>query len=449
MNSSTLVTQSTTQEVTGQSAFWVLITLAGAAVCQPTHTRLDTVFFGGNISLTRALPSICLWDGIVDVYALCKAIREGRRTSGQDVAPVTLPRHTAAKRIRARLKPNVVMVKLAIALIAVLPQTIKILSMRGIPGTQFAASIFFFASATRLIVELTGLETYRNLPVILPERAHWKNPSFVLFYLIVMSQIYSWLWIWYNIGFLLKIDISEYIYVRLAFTSIELITKIAAIAQGILWARGIVVHWSQGDPAPPRILSAVGVLLPVSVHILTSPINQAASTSVPSFVIKANAISDRILYAAFLAFCAASASFVAAGLLDLLGRKIAERNYAEDTYLGGDDTAPGTSQETDVALTGQTTDTAAHVAQESDTADRSLAQRIKAVLMRPIFSVLYSAHVVNSGLDHRVMSFVRMNSLASNIVAITIFNIVTTVCYYLVRFDGTGTTSPAWTSILG
>ncbi|KAF3017124.1 hypothetical protein E8E14_009743 [Neopestalotiopsis sp. 37M] len=444
MNSSTSVIQST-QEATGQSVFWVLITLAGAAVCQPTSTRMDAVFFGGSISFMRAIPSICLEDGILDMYALCKAARERRTASGRNINSVALPTHTSTNQITARLRPNVVMAKLTIAFLAVLPQTIKIFSMRGIPWTQFAAALYFLAWVVRLFIELIDLKTTRYLPVGELKDLGWKHPISILTNLVVIGQIYSWIWIWYNMGFMVIFDISEFWWLRLTLDLVKCFTALTMLTQILINWRGVVVHWSQAEPAKPQVLSVVGLALLLSVYLLTSPLNEAAPSSIPSMLVKVDGTLNRLKYAMVWILFAASSSITVAGLLDLLGRKIAERHDPQVSHTGSEQAASAVPQASDASLAD-----AAHTLEESDTASRkSLGSKIKVVVMRPIYSVLYNVHVINSGIDDKVKNFICQNSEASNIIAVTIFNLVTTVCYYLVKFDGTGTESPAWTSILG
>lgn len=445
MNSSTSVTSST-QEVTGQSAFWVLITLAVAAVCQPTHTRIDSVIFGGSISLTRAFPSVCLWDGISDACTLYKAIHERRATRGQDVVPVTRPTPPPDERISVRLTPNVVMVKLLVAFVGVLPQTIKIFSMRGIPWTQFAAAIFFFASTLRLIVELSGLENNRYDLFKKNEVTERGTPVSFLAYLVLIGQCCSWVWIWYNIGFVINIDLSGHTYLRAGEFLIEYVFIITMIAQFVVTFRGIVMNLNHSEPEAPQLDSAVGLVLISSFKCLTtSPADGLNASTFDKGIAKFWGLTSGVL----LIFYSTLLGLLLCSLLDFLGRKIAERSSGQDLILEREEVTTSESREREEAPTGRMADAATQNEPESGIANRCLGQRIRAALMRLICLVVYIIHIINAGLDRPLMAFIRMNSAASNIVAFTIVNLVITVCYYLVRFDGTGTTSPAWTSVLG
>lgn len=51
--------------------------------------------------------------------------------------------------------------------------------------------------------------------------------------------------------------------------------------------------------------------------------------------------------------------------------------------------------------------------------------------------------------DRLVVRGLALNTTASTSITLTVFNLITTVFYYLVYFDGTGTANPSWTSVLG
>ncbi|KAI1045765.1 hypothetical protein LB505_009301 [Fusarium chuoi] len=51
--------------------------------------------------------------------------------------------------------------------------------------------------------------------------------------------------------------------------------------------------------------------------------------------------------------------------------------------------------------------------------------------------------------DQLIVRGLALNTTASTSIMLTIFNLITTVFYYLVYFDGTGTANPSWTSVLG
>ncbi|KAF7538475.1 hypothetical protein G7054_g2869 [Neopestalotiopsis clavispora] len=474
MNNSGSIT-SLNQEVSGQSAFWVLITLAVAAVCQPAGTRADDVSFGGNISLLRTVPVVCLWDGIMDAYAICKAVRERRATAGQNAVPPALPRHAAETRLgvsesRTRLNPNVVAIKLAIALIAVVPQTVKIFSMRGVPWTQFTAAIFTFASAAGLIMELSGLEKKQYSPVKRKKDGERENDFYNPMFLGSIGQICSWVWIWYNIGFVIQVDLSQHVHLGIGLVFIQSISVLSIIAQTVITVRGTfrgtVMYLGQTGPVPLQAFSGTGCFLFLTVGwnaMRTFPDS-------PSTVDRVFAVCKRLMTALLWMLYTAFGGLVAAGILDFMGRKIAEQDCGQDmnpdeqknlntdsqphitehSTDSGHGPAPSSGpRATDNSQVRRTADDVGYIEQGSATFTRSMAQSSKANFMRFMYRLLCIVHIIHSSLDRRVKALIYKKSRTSDLVALTIFNLVTTVCYYLINFDGTGTSSPAWTSILG
>ncbi|KAM0416779.1 hypothetical protein ACHAPD_005716 [Fusarium lateritium] len=63
-------------EVSGQAAFWILVTLATAAIVQPSarSRRKGRDVFDGNIDLLRCIPAVCFLDSIADLVSLGNAI---------------------------------------------------------------------------------------------------------------------------------------------------------------------------------------------------------------------------------------------------------------------------------------------------------------------------------------------------------------------------------------
>lgn len=142
------------QLVSGHSAFWILVSLATAAVTQPStcSRRKGRDLFGGKFDLFRCVPLICFFDGIIDVITLVRAYRDKS-------SPLPTQDADQGRRRLPPLKPNVVAAMLAISILTILLPAIKLFSMRGILWTQFCASLYFFAITTKLVIEFSRLET--------------------------------------------------------------------------------------------------------------------------------------------------------------------------------------------------------------------------------------------------------------------------------------------------
>ncbi|KAK9774283.1 hypothetical protein SCAR479_09147 [Seiridium cardinale] len=123
-----------------------------------------------------------LFGGNVDLIALVRAMRS-------EISEPVTDRHAGC---RERPEHTNITMKLVISAITALPQTIKVLSMRGIPVMQRCASAFFFATTTRLLIELGGWETDEYYPGATAVRA--------IGLLIYNGQAVLESLIWYNIS---------------------------------------------------------------------------------------------------------------------------------------------------------------------------------------------------------------------------------------------------------
>jgi hypothetical protein len=56
---------------------------------------------------------------------------------------------------------------------------------------------------------------------------------------------------------------------------------------------------------------------------------------------------------------------------------------------------------------------------------------------------------IGAVMDRWVERVLTARSAASLTIMLAVFNLITTIVYYLVCFDGTGTENPSWTSVLG
>ncbi|KAL6922986.1 hypothetical protein FSST1_000260 [Fusarium sambucinum] len=141
-------------EVSGQATFWILITLATAAIIQPSSRirRKGRDVFDGNIDLLRCIPAVCFLDSIADLVSLGSAFYRAFST----------PKPMQNTRRRVFPKMSTFIVKLALSTVTVLPQTIKVASLQGVPATQACSFLFFIATTTRLVVDVCGLEADSN-----------------------------------------------------------------------------------------------------------------------------------------------------------------------------------------------------------------------------------------------------------------------------------------------
>ncbi|EYB30998.1 hypothetical protein SNK03_002685 [Fusarium graminearum] len=197
------------QEVSGQSAFWILASLAAAAVVLPsTSSRMSgRDLFGGNIDLVRCIPGVSLLDSICDTILLCLSTYRVLR------APKPVQRAR-----RALPKVSVVAAKLMLSIFTVFPQIIKAISLKGVPATQFCAFVFFYAATTRLLIDLCGLEPEE--PFTPPDEG--DNSLDIIVLLVLPFQAPFQLWIWHRIVLSVKFQLSDTFYRICTWSSLAL-----------------------------------------------------------------------------------------------------------------------------------------------------------------------------------------------------------------------------------
>ncbi|KAH8649879.1 hypothetical protein BX600DRAFT_554341 [Xylariales sp. PMI_506] len=120
-------------QASGQSIFWALVTLAFFAMQQPSFCGY---LWGGNAFETsiwphRSLPTLCILDTVADAWILVDKYRS-RGSDKYGEAPAA--------------KPTDITMRLTVFLVGVLPQAIKLFSMKGIPLTQALAAVFLVSS---------------------------------------------------------------------------------------------------------------------------------------------------------------------------------------------------------------------------------------------------------------------------------------------------------------
>ncbi|KAK5680534.1 hypothetical protein LTS10_007465 [Elasticomyces elasticus] len=131
-------------EASGSSIFWAMATLALNAMLQPSTTGYvwsgDT--FKESLWPHRSSPFVCLNDAAFDAWVILERYRHpGRHTQHREYA-----------------KPTVVAMRLALFVLGVLPQAIKLFSCRGIPVTQ-AIAVAFVVSTVISMARFVHIES--------------------------------------------------------------------------------------------------------------------------------------------------------------------------------------------------------------------------------------------------------------------------------------------------
>lgn len=129
------------ETVSGWSVFWAMVALVSHAMLQTSFTGYlwNGNLFKGSLWPHRSSPSICLIDGIADAYLIIRSIFIRSPDAGNDEKGVGV---------------NGVLTKLALFFLGVVPQAVKLFSMKGIPITQAVAGMYLLPSTLGLIRSL-------------------------------------------------------------------------------------------------------------------------------------------------------------------------------------------------------------------------------------------------------------------------------------------------------
>ncbi|KAF5977273.1 hypothetical protein FCOIX_6540 [Fusarium coicis] len=398
-------------EVTGPTAFWILASLASAAAAQPSGSRRrDNDIFGGNVDIVRSIPAVCLIDSIFDLCVLAGGI--SRIISSHNSTQRT--RHNSPKAIG-------LVIRSALTIFSVLPQTIKVFSLQGVPATQICAFIFFFATITKLLVSICGWEPER----IRPENDDSISIGIFLALLFSVLQAPFELWIWFNISrqasFILSSDLVNLCDWVAIFVSCSMALQV------VIWIAYLVARQRLDLSRSLYIVPMGGFyLVMVVLGLARQPSERNSSQATikppPRWL-------DLFNYSSGLFICTGIVSIAIAKLLESVGTLIAlllSRGGWEDEQSGESvQSSESTSSE----------DTSE---EQDETSSQSFAGYSGAWLGR-----------IGAVPDRLVVRGLTLNTTASKGIALTVFNLITTVFYYLIYFDGTGTVNPSWTSVLG
>ncbi|KAF4434656.1 hypothetical protein FACUT_7715 [Fusarium acutatum] len=393
-------------EVTGPTAFWILASLASAAAAQPSgNRRSDNDLFGGNVDIVRSIPAVCFIDSIVDLFVLAGGISR------------FFSSHNSTQRTRRNSpKATGLVIRLALTIFTVLPQTIKVFSLRGVPATQICAFIFFFANITKLLVSICGWEPEK----ILQEKD--DSTSIDVFLSSVLQAPFEF-WIWFNISrqasFKLSTELKNLCEWAAMFVSFSMVLQVVIWIAYLVARRRLDLSRSLYI-VPMRGFYLVMVVLGLARQPSGRNASQATIKPPPRWM-------DLFNYSSGLIICTAIVSIAIAKLLESVGTLLAfllSRGSAEDEQRGESEVQ---------SISGEDT-----AEEQEETTDRVFAGHSGAWLGR-----------IGVAPDQLVVQSLALNTTASTSIALTVFNLITTAFYYLVYFDGTGTTNPSWTSVLG
>lgn len=151
------------QQASGQSIFWAMAAIVLNAMLQPSFTGY--VWSGDSfIDLLwphRSSPFVCLVDAAADIWIIVQSVWK----------------LDADYRNDEPAKPTAVAIRIAIFVLGVVPQAIKLFSMRGVPATQAIAAGFLFSSLVSMARTLRIDGGYHDLSRLI-DRSNLDGRSF-------------------------------------------------------------------------------------------------------------------------------------------------------------------------------------------------------------------------------------------------------------------------------
>ncbi|KAJ4129771.1 hypothetical protein NW768_006740 [Fusarium equiseti] len=391
-------------EVSGQAAFCILASLAAAVVVVPsTSVKLGgRSLFRAKFDIVRCIPGICLLDTIIDIVYLRCRVRKART----EPEPERFPRDP--KRIAARL---------LLGVFVVIPQTINAFRLQGVPGTQFCAFVFAFGFVTRLLMELCGLE--EEGPYTPQEEQNSQaeqnnqnnqtgqnNQTDPLVLVSAFFQAPFEIWIWYSISSSMGNVKVSYDNCLFWFT-VSMFCSVSICLQALIWLPFVIIRRRFDTSNAPHIVPIAFLWV----------VLMAVSLADPREISRTNHFTQALT----LVLLAGLSSIAVGKTLDSIIKFFSPSRTKDAT----------TQTET------KSVDDKEWLKEDGREEPSSSAPRGSWVGR------------LGADIDDWFSQCITLNSATSVSMTLTAFNLITTVMYYLVYFDGTGTVNPGWTSVLG
>lgn len=192
---STLGSQGSDQVVTAPTILWALLAVVLNAMAQQSKTQSSLLDSGnyreGTLVSLSSSPVVCLLDSGLELVTLAKAIsiRFSRRTNNDEESTGD-PEQTTTQTIEhtENEPPSraAIVVRMTMVLLGVLPQAIKVFSMRGMVGSQILVGIFLSTSVLR-IIPVGGTRAYR---LAAQHVTNWGDEEkFLVYFYLVIFQV--------------------------------------------------------------------------------------------------------------------------------------------------------------------------------------------------------------------------------------------------------------------
>ena len=490
------------QHVTGKSVFWALATLSLSAMAQPSFNGYvwSGDAFEDSLWPHRSSPSISILDAIIEAAAMFRAFRHTSETPSNE--------SEQSESHIERAKPTIIAMRLAIFVLGALPQAIKLFSMRGIPFSQALAATFLVANIVGLVRALRTAHPEDDMAAMVRRERQQAaslrgsdvdpitTPRFQLALLGWVPHLAGLLWIWYVIAGHISITMPQDVVDLMAWLEALgfLLTFLFTLCRATLRMLG--------SKSPlPRVLSAFFAYMPWS---LSSMINLWRGEK---------EISNRSAYTLWMLFSLSVVCFILTFALHTCARALLQQPASSTSHSAlPHDSQTGAADSSNVAdeRSGEHTSAgegATDRGQVDASSDDNFPWYLRVFVVYPLL-VLFVVHLCTKRLRSLMSTGEEpaSNSEAASegasppspppkrfslwkrallfpIVAVVEFlsaffalyndsvnciefwvsrqskdilwltfgmlNFATLMLYYLIVFDGAGTTNPRWTSVLG
>ncbi|KAH8899102.1 hypothetical protein GQ53DRAFT_817303 [Thozetella sp. PMI_491] len=286
------------QQASGQSLFWALVAIVFNAMQQPSFCGY---LWGGDAFETtawphRSSPTVCILDAVAEAWIL---VDKRRNPESDHYATLTIA------------KPTVITTRLSIFAVAVLPQAIKLFSMKGIPVTQALAAVYFTASLVSMVrgtfIEAPHADLSKLKDRIKTSKRRW-HPETLAGFLSWVPHCIGLLLTWYHISTKATITTTELVHNLVAW-----ITAITTIAFAAYFLQHIIIMLMGMKPPIPRYPIIILALVTSNFGIddlMKAPSQRRAKQG------------DRLRFATTLLLDVFLCSYVIAHLLEILAKSL-------------------------------------------------------------------------------------------------------------------------------
>lgn len=438
-------------QASGNSIFWALVALALNAMTEPSRIGIlfrrgpgTTTNFNPGFDPLRSSPVVCAAETILDIFFFI--VQPKAQTTTSDTNPTPNAPNTTESRPLAggqnpealsdpalattqHPQPNVEnttssrsMLKVLAFLLGVIPQAIKLFSMRGIIGTQICAAIFLAASIARAISCKSSSQFTASI-----HNLNDTDTSAALLWILLMLFTYVAHWVVY-IWVYFRIVVGHFNNAAAAaaasYQSGNILLDLATWAKFFYLSFALLtclfnLVWRHSLPRTKLFPLALSIFLP-DTNTLPS------RTKSLKFAQAVNLFMSSVLCSLLVSALCIS---LGRGLSRLAAKRAAQSGGHSD---GGLPTTSANAVEPG----------SMHRSHVTNTLRQGLAW------LKAVFVELCRA-LDNHGEWLGTWHLGSNRSAEYFVLAYGIFNLLTVLLYYLVVFDSTGTSSPSWNSALG